>query len=118
MENIGDKIRNLRKQAGLSQVKLAELVERNPHTIKDYEAGRVVPSWEATVKIAQALGVSQKDLMDDVPSGPGAKMLSSNDLVTIMNQIASLGPTELEILKDTLDSLTKPIAARSKKKEA
>lgn len=52
---LGEKIRNFRKRAGLSQLDLEVLTNVSPGTISRIENGQVNPTKETLVKIAQAL---------------------------------------------------------------
>lgn len=69
-KSFGERLKELRKSRKLTQPQLAEKVGRNPHTIKDYEAGRASPSLQALELLSKALGVSQKDLMDSAAPIP------------------------------------------------
>lgn len=60
---LGEKIRALRIKCKLTQPALAEKVGVNPHTIKDYEAGRRSPPMKKLVLIARELGVAVSDLV-------------------------------------------------------
>jgi transcriptional regulator with XRE-family HTH domain len=62
---LGARIKELREGLGLTQAELAEMVNRNPHTIKDYESGRAAPSVRALELLAGALGVPERELLDD-----------------------------------------------------
>jgi transcriptional regulator with XRE-family HTH domain len=63
-EALGERIKELRKAARLTQGELAEKVGVNPHTIKDYEAGRRSPPMKKLDLIAGAVGVSTSDLVN------------------------------------------------------
>ena len=66
----GEKIRELRTAANLSQEQLAEIASLNRVTIAKYETGRVEPGAQALSRIADALGVSADILLgrsDEVP---------------------------------------------------
>ena len=54
----GERIRELRIAAGLSQEELAELSSLNRVTIAKYETGRIEPGAQALSRIADALDVS------------------------------------------------------------
>lgn len=61
-----DKIRQLRLSKGLSQEALGEMVGVKKAAINKYETGRVVNIKRTTLqKLADALGVSPADLLDD-----------------------------------------------------
>lgn len=120
MENIGEKIRKLRKLRGLTQPELAEKVGRNPHTIKDYEKGRATPSVKALSLLADALGVSESQLVSgEIPEGgvSSKSLVSAQELSEMMVTITSLGEMELEILRDTLKALSKPLPSKTQKKK-
>lgn len=61
---IGDKIRNYRKMAGLTQKQLGDLSGTSETTIKQYEAGKRQPRVEQLQKIANTLQILPTDLLD------------------------------------------------------
>lgn len=62
-EDFGTKVKQLRKQAGLSQEELAELIKRDPRTIVAIEAGKRNPTLNTIYKLAKALKVSAGQLL-------------------------------------------------------
>lgn len=62
---IGDNIKRIRKEKGLTQKKLAELLKVTPQNLAQYENGRRLPKRETINKIANALEVDSVDLTDD-----------------------------------------------------
>lgn len=62
-DNYGELIKNARNKAGLTQEKLAELLNVSISTVRGYEAGRRRPKLEGFQKIAEVCGVSARDLM-------------------------------------------------------
>ncbi len=60
--SIGENIRKIRKQKGLTQKKLAELSGLNEVTIRSYELGKFKPKIETIQRIANALDVTIGDL--------------------------------------------------------
>lgn len=68
--NTGDRIRDLRTAAGLSQEQLAELASLNRVTVAKYEAGRVEPGAQALSRIADALEVSVDVLLGRAEANP------------------------------------------------
>jgi transcriptional regulator with XRE-family HTH domain len=56
--NVGENIRERRKQLGYNQDELAELASLNRVTVAKYESGKVEPGAQALARIADALGVS------------------------------------------------------------
>ena len=65
MQNIGKRIKDLRKQNDLTQEKLAEAIGMSTTYIGDMEARERFPSAETIDKIATALGVHPSTLFDD-----------------------------------------------------
>ena len=63
---IGEAIRKHRKQANLSQEKLAEKADLHPVYFGQVERGEQAASVHALVRIAKALGVRLKDLVDEL----------------------------------------------------
>ena len=61
---LGKRIKELRKNAGYTQEKLAEIVEIEINSISSIERGRYFPSPENLVKISTALNVSLSDLFN------------------------------------------------------
>jgi transcriptional regulator with XRE-family HTH domain len=63
---LGDKIRNYRKQAGLTQEKLAEKADLHHNFIGEVERGNMETSLTSLLKMAKALGVRVRDLVDEM----------------------------------------------------
>lgn len=55
---IGERLQELRKDAGLSQKELAVRLSLSHHTISSYEREKSVPNDEIKIKIAQLFNVS------------------------------------------------------------
>ena len=62
---IGKKVRAIRKRRGLSQMVLAELIDRSPSYISCIETGSKSMSLETLVALANALNVSSDELLVD-----------------------------------------------------
>ena len=124
MENIkslGEIIKELRKSKGYTQATLADKLGLNAHTVKDYEANRRKPSWETSLKLASELGVTQRDLFSGELIAPeiGPSILTAKELSEMIAEIVSLDTEELEILRETLSALVKPVSKKALKgKEA
>lgn len=63
-ELVGIRIRNIRKSQGMSQQILAYEVDMEKTNISRIEAGRTNVTVKNLYKIAQALGVTMKDIVD------------------------------------------------------
>ncbi|MDD4565370.1 MAG: helix-turn-helix transcriptional regulator [Eubacteriales bacterium] len=60
---MGEKIKELRKQRGLSQQDLSDKSNVPQTTISDIELNKVIPSIEKVVRIAKALNVPLEELL-------------------------------------------------------
>lgn len=67
---IGEKIRNYRKVAGLTQKRLGELCGVATGTVQQYELGKRQPRIEQLQKIADVLKVQITDLINDYYGDP------------------------------------------------
>jgi transcriptional regulator with XRE-family HTH domain len=63
---LGATIRQYRSQAGMSQEKLAEKAELHPVYVGKVERGEQWISLHALLRVAEALGVSVRDLVQDL----------------------------------------------------
>lgn len=63
MDSIGDNIKKLREQKGLSQKELAGLIGVNPAQYGRVENSKVEPTLKTLLKIASALEVSLDDIV-------------------------------------------------------
>ena len=63
-EKLGIKIRFLRIKMKLSQEKFAELADLNKNSIGMIERGKMSPTLETLEKIANALNIELKELVD------------------------------------------------------
>lgn len=61
---IGENIKRIRKEKGLTQKRLGELSGMNEVQIRQYELGKANPKIETVDKIAAALGVNIVDIME------------------------------------------------------
>jgi transcriptional regulator with XRE-family HTH domain len=64
-ELFGHRLREIRKERGLTQEALAESADLSGNYISDLELGLKVPSLTILVRLSQALGVATPDLLRD-----------------------------------------------------
>ena len=86
-----NKLRNLKKKAGLLQSELADKLSVSPSTIGMYEQGRSKPDDEMITKIANLFNVSTDYLLD-------------NDLKDI-----NVSEDNKELVQSLVDGLTNPL---------
>jgi transcriptional regulator with XRE-family HTH domain len=86
-QRVGKKIKELRKQAGMTQEQLANQAHIDPQHMSRLERGMYFPSLETLELIAQNLGVLLKDLFV-FPEDETAEMLRAKliDAIGIMNE--------------------------------
>lgn len=66
--NVGDNIRDIRKEKGLSQAELAEMVNITQSMLCQIERGTKVPSLPLSAEIAKILNCSLESLLIGVGS--------------------------------------------------
>lgn len=102
--SLQERVKQLRKEHGWSQGELAERVGGDPAQISRYENGRITPSADAVVKLAEVFDVSTDYLLvEDSPRRPfrGAEDALGERLGTI----GELSPEDLTLLLGFLDAL-------------
>lgn len=57
LKKLGDKIRKIRLERGLSQSELANEIDKDQQSIQRLEAGKINPSFYYLCEIAEGLGV-------------------------------------------------------------
>jgi transcriptional regulator with XRE-family HTH domain len=62
LKKIGDRVRLIRKENGLSQEKLAELANIHPNFLGGIERGERNTTVESLVKVTSALGITMEEL--------------------------------------------------------
>lgn len=102
--SVGIRIRAFRKQRGLTQERLAEIVERTPDSISQIERGINLPKFETLWRLAEALEVPVSSFfagLSEEASNPQREEL----LAELSARVAELTDRELEKLLDVVRSL-------------
>lgn len=101
---LGERIKALRAEAGLSQAELAEHIGGDGRQISRYENGRITPSLDALARIAQALNISLDHLVfDNIDRRP--LHTPEHALTGRLANIAELPEADQQALLDHLDAL-------------
>jgi transcriptional regulator with XRE-family HTH domain len=74
-----ERIRQLRKERGLSQVKLAVMADMDPATLNRLERGTGNPNLRTLERVAQALGVEVAELLPKVVASPSQRRLFNGE---------------------------------------
>ena len=69
---IGARIKQARKERGLTQAQLAELLDITPKYLSNFETGERLPRFETFIDIANVLNYSADALLCDVLEAPAA----------------------------------------------
>jgi len=90
----------VRKERGLTQQQMSEVIGIHLSQVKRYESGDTQPSLEVLRKIALALNISADMLLfDENERGP------SDDLKMRFEALSQFSPDEMLVAKELLDSL-------------
>ena len=101
---LAERVRQLRSEHSWSQGELAEKIGGDPAQISRYENGRIAPSADAIIRLAQAFDVSCDYLLvDDAPRRPfrSAEDALGDRLATL----AELGDHDRELVLSFIDAL-------------
>jgi len=89
---IGEKIKRIRKEKGLTQKKLGQLCGINEVQIRQYEIGKANPKIETVDKIATGLGIPIYDLLgESIESAMKNVTDNIKNENTFLNYLLSLG---------------------------
>lgn len=102
-----DRIRTLRKEAGLTQRETAEQIGVTYRTYQNYEAGASMPPTAVLAKLAAVLGTSMDLLTGNAePASPTTENAELTALLTEMQALFSGGKLRDEDKKYVIDALT------------
>lgn len=118
MESIKDIVAyNCRRLLNKS-VNLADLARKigvDPTTVSKWKSGKHSPELDKIDRIANLIGVKPQEFFE--VKSPQDTENTKDGSLEIIQQIASLGPSELEILMDTLKALSRPLPVKAQKKK-
>jgi len=94
---IGDQIKRLRQERGLTQRELAQQLYVSYQAIGKWERGEATPNPETILKLAKIFDVSADELLDDVPR-PSS---SDSTMIPVLGSVPAGIP--LEAIEDVID---------------
>jgi transcriptional regulator with XRE-family HTH domain len=101
---IAERLKTLRTEAGWSQTELAERIGSDGRQVSRYENGRITPSLEALVRIAETFNVSVDYLViEDAHRRPLHS--AQNILGDKLADLATLEPDDQAAMLKVLDAL-------------
>jgi len=99
------KIKEIRKERGLSQGALGKLSGIHEKLVSKYENERIVPTADTLKKIAQALRVSADYLIFDNVPKEGKAELKDLELFSMFKEVEDMGDSERETVKILIDAM-------------
>jgi len=100
MMSLAKRLITLRKEKGLTQQQMADVLSVHVNSLKKYEAGQAQPSLDAIKKIAIGLHVSTDFLLfEEHERGP------SDDLALQLEAISQMPEGEQMVIREVLESL-------------
>lgn len=100
-KKIGERIRELRKTAGITQEELGEKADLNYKFIGELERGQVNVSLDSLVRIAGALGIKIGDLFSK------EKVTVQKILIKEKSPLSKYSPQEFQLIKKALRLLNR-----------
>lgn len=101
---LADRVKQLRNEHSWSQGELAERISADPAQISRYENGRITPSADALVRLAETFAVSCDYLLvDDAPRRPFRS--PEDSLGDRLAGLAELGDHDRELVLSFIDAL-------------
>lgn len=101
---LGERIKTLRKQKGLSQGELGKLVGLSYAQIGRYETKGMQPAADVLKKIANELGVSPDYLLNGSAKDKAAANLDDKDLIKQFQEVEQMNEGDKNIVKRFLDA--------------
>ncbi len=103
--SLGTKIKEIRKEQGLSQGDLGKRSGIHEKLVSKYENERIVPTADTLKKIAQALHVSADYLIFENVPKEGKAELKDLELFTMFKEVEDMGDNERETIKNIIDAM-------------
>lgn len=83
---LGNRIREYRNQANMTQSELAEKAQINNNNLSRIERGEAVPTLETIMRIVQALGVTPNDILLESYDSPS--FLLDNEISKLLDNLS------------------------------
>jgi transcriptional regulator with XRE-family HTH domain len=107
MQEFARRLRDTRSARGLTQARLAEMLEVSPRVYNRWERGAAVPRLDTLVKIAEILEVSLDELVGRKEPDLDALSIRNPELHSLYKEIDRLSDEDQQALVVLLDSLVK-----------
>lgn len=97
MRTIGQNIKRLRTNAGMSQAKLGELLGKTSSAVSYYESDTIIPRMGVIEDLARIFNVSKTEIIETAPRMVDALTSNEMELVDIMRTITPEGQMQLMV---------------------
>ena len=104
MQQLGQRIKKLRKDAGMSQSDLANKVGLSYAQIGRYELKGAQPSAEAIKKIAEVFGISPDYLINGSTDDKANSSLSDIELIQQFKAVEQLADDDKHVIKKLIEA--------------
>lgn len=104
--NLGNRIRELRKNKGVSQLELAYDMDMSMNTISGIELGKISPKIDTLKKIAQKLNIDIAELFDFSEHSPKDKIIRKK-VEEISRKLMPQDKEFLDLVANNIDILIK-----------
>ncbi|MCP9496803.1 MAG: helix-turn-helix domain-containing protein [Pyrinomonadaceae bacterium MAG19_C2-C3] len=113
METIAERVARMRREKGITQVEMAELLGVSQPVVSEYERGTLRLHGELIAKVAEILGVSADEILGlEAKAISKAKGAATNRrLLRRLQQIDNLPKRDQEALLRTIDAFLSKAAA-------
>jgi len=103
-KTFADRLKELRKERGISQAELAGMIEVHFTQVSRYERGETKPNAEAMTKMARALNTTVDYLMNGSTSELVESAGLDKELIDRFKQVQELGAEEKKTVLSLLDA--------------
>jgi len=103
--NVGERIKSLRSQAGLTQNDLAAKVGLTYVQIGRYEKRGAVPSSDVLAKLANALNTTTDFLMHGSADDKASSQINDNELLSLFRSVEKMNNEDKSVIKTVIDAL-------------
>lgn len=107
LETIGLRVKMCRKKKGLTQEKLAELINVSPHYIYEIEKGMKTMSLSTLMNIAVASDTSTDYILFGIQSEHNKERYVDNNLILSLEQLSPQKRSSLSLIIKTILPLLK-----------
>jgi transcriptional regulator with XRE-family HTH domain len=107
MEEFAQRLRETRSARGLTQTRLAELLEVSPRVYNRWERGAAIPRLDTLVKVAEILEVSLDELVGRKEPDDDVLKIRNPELHSLYKEIDRLSDEDQQALVVLIDSLVK-----------